>query len=185
MRNPASTFSYYEDSGDPSGNKTIDNQIIYSRFRREDRKVVNKGISIKYVIEGEKSYRVNHQSYKVKSGEYLIINEGREVQCALESDHPTEGIWVYLSRGLIEEVYREIKSTLPDSEGIRLLDPAGKLELCEHVFTAQGNVNNSRNLERIGKNITEPIRDVNRVARNLAEGLTVEWQINRLTTKLY
>ncbi|MCB0855702.1 MAG: hypothetical protein KDD63_25945, partial [Bacteroidetes bacterium] len=64
MRNPASTFSYYEDSRDPSGTQSSDNQIIYSRLRKVDRKVVNKGISIKYVIEGEESYRVNHQSYK-------------------------------------------------------------------------------------------------------------------------
>ncbi|MEZ4849672.1 MAG: AraC family ligand binding domain-containing protein [Bacteroidia bacterium] len=190
MRNPASTFSYYEDSRDPSGTQSSDNQIIYSRLRKVDRKVVNKGISIKYVIEGEESYRVNHQSYKVKSGEYLIINEGREVQCSLESDHPVEGLWIHLSKDLIEEVYREIKSSLPDSKGIRLLDPAGKLELCEHVFTAQDSFL-GKQLEALGESTRQhphqPVREVNQVARNLAEGLVrSQWrvyqQINRLTS---
>lgn len=190
MRNPASRFSYYDETRDPSGISPNDNRIIYSRLRKVENKVSNKGILIKYVIEGEENYRVNHQSYRVRSGEYLIINEGREVLRSLDSEDPVEGLWIHLSRDLIEEVYLEIKSTLPDSEGIRLLDPAGNLELCEHVFKAQESFLGTQ-LEELGRSVRQhpntPVREVNSVARKLAEGLVrSQWkvyqQINRLTS---
>ncbi|MDX2247901.1 MAG: AraC family transcriptional regulator [Bacteroidia bacterium] len=174
MLNPSAVFSFIDENHDPSVFPENENKIIYSRIKKLERKTINKGISVKFVVQGEELYRVNQFPYHVRTGEYLLINDRRDVVCNLDSEVSVEGLCVYLNKDLLREVYRELRNARKIPLDIPIFDASGRMEICEHVYKARGNELGNYLIElsaRIRQAPNRPPLDIEDIIRTLAEKL--------------
>ncbi|MEZ4827337.1 MAG: AraC family transcriptional regulator [Bacteroidia bacterium] len=174
MLNPAAAYSFIDENHDPSVFPDNENKIIYSRIRKLRRKAINTGISVKFVAHGEEFYRVDQFPYHVRTGEYLLINDQRNIECTLDSEAPVEGLCVYLNESLIHEVYRDMYKTRRIPTDIQIFDASGRMEICEHVYKARGNELGNYLLDlaaRIRQSPNRPIPDIEDILVTLAEKL--------------
>ncbi|MEZ4775881.1 MAG: AraC family transcriptional regulator [Bacteroidia bacterium] len=174
MLNPSATYSYIDENHDSSVFPENENKIIYSRIKKIERKSVNKGISVKFVVHGEEFYRVDQFPYHVRTGEYLLVNDRRDIQCNLESESPVEGLCVYLNKDLIREVYRDLRASRRIPLDIPMFDVSGRMEICEHVYKARGNELGNYLIElsaRIRQSPNRQLQDLDDIIRTLAEKL--------------
>ncbi|WP_299361459.1 AraC family transcriptional regulator [Winogradskyella sp.] len=84
------------------------NHLITSRLREIFFSVDNSTYSIKIPIDGEERYKVDNYSYKVKPGEFLIVNQNQSVELAIRSKKDIIGKCIYLDRCLVNEIYNDI-----------------------------------------------------------------------------
>lgn len=83
------------------------NTIIHSRvkgFEHTYRK--QPTVSIKYVISGEESYRIDGHTYRVKTDEFLIVNPHRVYEGFTSNQFETEGVCLYLHNTILGDVFR-------------------------------------------------------------------------------
>jgi len=103
-------------------NYTLDDSISYK-----------SNFSIKYILDGKERYFLDGKKYAPKAGQYLLINDGREVETAPLKG--SEGISIFLDKILINEVYSALttkEEQLIDNgiSEIRTLNP----EFFEYTF---------------------------------------------------
>ncbi|WP_299226618.1 helix-turn-helix transcriptional regulator [uncultured Psychroserpens sp.] len=88
-----------------------DNAIIKSNVKQFEGQLEASGLSIKVPINGVENYTINHINYKVKPGEFLLVNKGEQISCHLDSKTSVESMCIYLNY----DVYQSIIDTLSNS----------------------------------------------------------------------
>lgn len=90
--------------------ENFSNEIYYSKFNGSLGNSISyrSNFSIKYILDGQESYLLNGKKYSAKAGQYLLVNNGREVETAPLKG--SEGISVFLDNDLINEVYSALTS---------------------------------------------------------------------------
>lgn len=108
------------------------NRLVWSSFRRLEARAHNRGLSFKYVRQGEEEYCVAGKHELVRAGEFLLVGDKREVEVSIKSSEAVQGICIYLDLDLLREVGRTAGES-PES----LLDtPTGSDFSLEHLFEA-------------------------------------------------
>lgn len=193
MLNPSASFSYIDETHQPSVFPDNENKIIYSRLKKIEHKATNKGVSVKFVLRGEEHYQINHQPYRVRAGEYLLVNDRRQVNCNISDDESVEGLCIYMRPDYLRAVYRDMvrRDIVPVS--IPLFDTSGKMEICEQIYKARNNELGQYLMEvseRVRRSPNRPLPDLKDIIKNIAEKLIVSQlrvfeQLHRLSsTKL-
>lgn len=81
--------------------------------------ILTKGnFSIKYVCDGEETYKINETKYRVGSKQYILANHF--FRGYVEIEKPTKGICIDLELNLISEVLSFLDSTNPNSSLVDL-----------------------------------------------------------------
>lgn len=115
------------------------NVIIHSKVNFFDRHESDSGLSIKLTLQGQENYRIDGRVFRVREGEYLVVNKGQQFDCFMESRDITEGICIYLDPNIVENIYRV--QSLRDEELLDLpfFDEQQRLTFFENIFSIRGN----------------------------------------------
>ena len=81
-----------------------ENTMVYSLFRELDCPIRSSSFSIKYVMDGEETYTINGVPYRVKTGEYLLVNNQAEGKVEIGSRNDVKGLCINIKPELIAEV---------------------------------------------------------------------------------
>lgn len=137
--------------------ENFSNEIYYStvNYSSDDSILYKSNFSIKYVLSGREFYSLGGKEHVPRAGEYLLINDGREVET--RPSKGSEGISIFLESGLINEVYHSLVSTEEYMLDNAVFDPAKpNPEFLEHTF---------RHRDRLG----DRLQQLRSVARKSAE----------------
>lgn len=80
-------------------------KINHSRLKQFNRKVENSPYSVKYVTEGTERYKMDHSSFEVGQGQYLIVNANDEFTIDFDANEYAHGICIYPSEEMIRSAY--------------------------------------------------------------------------------
>lgn len=97
-----------------------------SRLYRFGYQGYNRGVSLKWVRQGEERYRVNGIWHRVKAGQFLVVNHDSEIEVDIKARDLVEGICLYVSPFELAAALGELGGSEHPSE------------LPEQVFPAQG-----------------------------------------------
>ncbi|MEL6673036.1 MAG: AraC family transcriptional regulator [Bacteroidota bacterium] len=71
--------------------------MVFTRVKKYERKVENRGIAIKYVMSGRLKLKVDFRAYTLEAGDFLLINDRQMVEYEISSQgEAVESLWVYL-----------------------------------------------------------------------------------------
>lgn len=82
-----------------------DSRCVSSSLTLFEKFEASSQFSIKLVTKGEEKYHVGGSTYKLKQGEFLIVNQGEKIETLVKSKKETNGICIYPSSTLLEEVF--------------------------------------------------------------------------------
>ena len=166
-----------------------ENTIIHSKVKGFEH-IYNQQptTSIKYVINGEEAYRIDGQTYRVKTDEFLIVNQDRMYEGSTSKNAETEGICLYLHNATVADVFRVLEqptNNLLDSPFEHSLQ---KFEFFENIYKSGKNTVGIL-IRKLYRNILHQPIDFIREDRDLyytfAEGLLFDQRrvfqaVNRL-----
>ena len=79
--------------------------MVYSVFRELDCPIRSSSFSIKYVMDGEETYTINGIPYRVKAGQYLLVNNQAEGKVQIGSrNNDVKGLCINIKPEVIAEV---------------------------------------------------------------------------------
>lgn len=110
-----------------------ENRMVFSNLREFSYKGINKGFSLKYVISGQENYRVEHQTYEVNQGSFLLVNDQANIECHLKSETNVRGVCIYLDEKLLNVVYTQLKQEHKDFDTLFKMNKS-KLQFLEDVY---------------------------------------------------
>ncbi|WP_196893445.1 helix-turn-helix transcriptional regulator [Aureivirga marina] len=87
----------------PKFSNQLENKLLYSNHSEDISISYQSTYTIKYVIDGLKSYNWNHCDIEVKKNQYLILNDDNLI--TTEAKKGTKGISLFLSSKLINEIF--------------------------------------------------------------------------------
>ena len=87
------------------------NEIYYSSIDYFSKDFISykSNFSIKYITQGNEYYVIDGKKSTPKKGQYLLINDGREVQTTPIEN--SKGISIFLDKELIAEVYETLQNS--------------------------------------------------------------------------
>ncbi|MEL6847806.1 MAG: AraC family ligand binding domain-containing protein, partial [Bacteroidota bacterium] len=59
--------------------------MVFTRVKKYERKVENRGIAIKYVMSGRLKLKVDFRAYTLEAGDFLLINDRQMVEYEISS----------------------------------------------------------------------------------------------------
>jgi AraC family transcriptional regulator len=71
-------------------------------------------LSIKVVSSGEEWYQINNQEVAVRPGQFLILNEGQDYTCRVDSPHDLKIQSVFFTKEFSSSVFRDVLSEEDD-----------------------------------------------------------------------
>jgi len=84
------------------------NHIVFSKCTQAELTIENSGYSIKAPIQGEENYTIDSKHYKIKHGEFLIVNKNQNLTCKVNSLIDVKGNCVYLDEKLVDNTFNDI-----------------------------------------------------------------------------
>lgn len=82
--------------------ENFSNEIYYSNLEEFNYITYKSNFSIKYVIDGEENYILDGKRHTARSGQYLLVNDGRMVETTPECN--SEAISIFLNMDIVSEV---------------------------------------------------------------------------------
>lgn len=83
--------------------------VNHSSFTEFKSDVLFRSFSIKYVVEGTESYRINGKNHQINENQFLLANHFSGGQLTIESTKPVQGICIDIAPSIISEVVSAIK----------------------------------------------------------------------------
>jgi len=115
-----------------------DNRIAFSRLNFFEKKQDHHlGISIKYVIEGTETYKINNAAYKVNSDHYLLINPSQSYDVYLRSNTDILGVCLNIDSAIINDVYNTMSLSVKRQLDNPTAMPNAPLEVFENIYNAK------------------------------------------------
>ncbi|MEM6348319.1 MAG: AraC family transcriptional regulator [Bacteroidota bacterium] len=84
------------------------NRMVYSRYQHLEAATICDAYSLKYVSKGEEIYTVNGRRELIGPEQFLLVNHAQEVTVSIHDEETVEGLCVFLSKELMDEVYRTL-----------------------------------------------------------------------------
>lgn len=88
------------------GQEDRTNRLVYSRYEHLEASNISDAYSLKYVSRGEEMYQVGQRRQTVGEEQFLLVNYDQEVAVSIHDDETVEGLCVFLSPDLMDEVYQ-------------------------------------------------------------------------------
>lgn len=85
---------------------------VASSFKLFEKHEPSSPYSVKLVTKGAEKYCIEGSTYFLKAGDFLIVNQGESVETSIHTKQFTEGICIYPSTDLLDEVYVCLGQTL-------------------------------------------------------------------------
>lgn len=79
--------------------------IIFSTVKGYSGERVSPGFSIKTVLNGMESYKINGNRFDVKANEFLLVNKESNVDLTIEDNDITKGVCLYPPEALFKEIF--------------------------------------------------------------------------------
>lgn len=115
--------------------------IRYSKVTKLDAPIQTRGIHIRFVASGQEVYKVDHRTYKVSAGQYLLIKGDQEVHCVIDANSdPVQSVWVHFSPNVLQEFYQKLLSFHTQLAASSFTMKRDELEICEQLYQAKGNL---------------------------------------------
>ncbi len=86
------------------------NYIVKSQLFEFHSDVESSGLSIKLPQTGVEIYNADGKEYKIKGGEFLVVNKGQDVNVDLESKELVESICIYLNSQIYSDIFESLKT---------------------------------------------------------------------------
>jgi len=86
------------------------NRFVYSRYNYLEADAVCDAYSLKYVSRGEEVYTVEGRRELIGPEQFLLVNHDQEVAVSIHDQETVEGLCVFLSKDLMDEVYRTLQA---------------------------------------------------------------------------
>lgn len=128
------------------------NVIIHSRLTHFERREEDSGLSVKMTVKGQENYRIDGRTFRVREGEYLVVNKGQQFDCFMEKSELTEGICIYLDPKTVEDIFRTLSSENEELLDLPFFDSNKRLTFFESKYTVFGNA-----LGDVLRKITPPV----------------------------
>ncbi|BDD11538.1 hypothetical protein FUAX_39700 (plasmid) [Fulvitalea axinellae] len=80
-------------------------KIILSELRQYLAVTECSPISIKIVLRGEERYRVENHNYRLSNNSYIIVNQGDQVETAVNSKETVNGLCIFPPIDLVNDVF--------------------------------------------------------------------------------
>ena len=84
------------------------NHVIFTKCTEAEVSIEKSAYSIKIPIQGQETYTIDSKYYKLKSGEFLIVNKNQNLNCLIDSPTDVKGSCVYLSEQLVDQTFNSI-----------------------------------------------------------------------------
>lgn len=84
------------------------NRLVYSRYQHLEANAVCDAYSLKYVSKGEEIYQVEGRREVIGREQFLLVNLDQEVSVSIHDEETVEGLCVFLSKDLMDEVYSSL-----------------------------------------------------------------------------
>lgn len=126
------------DAGTSSASLFGEGQFICSSLHQFYRETSNSAISIKLVLDGLESYKLNQKLYTVKQDSFLIVNKNSSLETTVASKKPVKGICIYPPTALIQDVL-QTKQQTEAQQLDNLSDPAYTPEFTEKIYSIKEN----------------------------------------------
>lgn len=123
-----------------SNQLTDGSKVVFSRLHTYQAvEKQSRFFSIKLALEGVERYRVNGQTHRIQSGQFLLINNQQAFEVELQANRPVLGLCLFLNEQRIADVYRNLSF----SEDQLLDNPQGSntplFDFTEMVFDVRQN----------------------------------------------
>ncbi|MFK7926120.1 MAG: AraC family transcriptional regulator [Bacteroidia bacterium] len=86
------------------------NRLVYSRYQHFEAEAICDAYSLKYVTKGEEVYLIEGRREVVRPEQFLLVNCGQELSINIHDQEPVEGLCVFLSQDLMDEVHSAFHS---------------------------------------------------------------------------
>jgi len=141
-------------------NNQCDNEniVMYSSIKNIDKHLVFNNFSIKYVISGEETYKINGVDYLLKKNDYFLCNQFCEGKVIINSPTNVKGICIDISPTIVAEVlasYQAPDTNVPDLD---LGNYFNSSNFMEQQFRSS-NQNFGRNLIQLENTLTKNPHD--------------------------
>lgn len=84
--------------------------VNHSSFTEFKSDVLFRSFSIKYVVEGTETYRINGKNLQINKNQFLIANHFSGGKLTIDSTKPVQGICIDIAPTIISEVVNAIKN---------------------------------------------------------------------------
>lgn len=159
------------DKGQDFFPEKFSNEIYYSNEDAYCYVSYESNISIKYIVSGTESYSVGGRGIQVPHGTYLLVNDGRQVEClpGLES----EAISVFLNKEVVQDVINVCRKKEVRLLDIPFDDSNIRFEFMEHPFSQKDELGDrlKRLYQKIMAQGTPDTRFVEETYFSIAESL--------------
>lgn len=111
---------------------TFSNEIYLSNVKNFNVFQYVSNFSIKYVLEGNESYKVGNTDFFIKKGQYLLVNNGQEIETRESSG---KAMSIFLDLDILSDCYKNLiysENKLLDSLGE---SPKTDLFLFENIYS--------------------------------------------------
>ncbi|OJJ20962.1 hypothetical protein BKI52_10315 [marine bacterium AO1-C] len=116
------------------------NTIIHSRVKGFEHVYCKQPTtSVKYVISGEESYRIDGHTYRVKTDEFLIVNHDRVYEGFTSNQIETEGVCLYLHNAILGDVFRVLDQSTSNLLDNPFEQSLQKFEFLENIYKSGKN----------------------------------------------
>jgi AraC family transcriptional regulator len=106
------------------------NLVNFSSFSELDTPFQTPAYAIKFVLEGEEDYYVEGRRFKVKQGEFLLVNPCRNARVVIDSGKMVKGMCIDINPVLLGQAWSRL---MPDDQNLQ--DPVARL--FEHQYSAK------------------------------------------------
>ncbi|MEM9919770.1 MAG: AraC family transcriptional regulator [Bacteroidota bacterium] len=89
------------------------NAIVRSSLKQFEGKTNRSGLSIKMPLHGEEHYTVDEESFRLKEGQFLLVNKGQDVRCRIDSTTHVKGVCLYLDHDNFIDALNGLTSDSP------------------------------------------------------------------------
>ncbi|RMG72228.1 MAG: AraC family transcriptional regulator [Bacteroidetes bacterium] len=113
-------------------------RLAFARLADGEATYTNRGIGITYVLSGEETYRINQRLFRVRAGQYLLVNDGQKVRCQVKGERPMEGLSINLNSSLLKQVAEDLQLSPSEQKTCHFMLRNGQTDICEHVYEAHG-----------------------------------------------
>lgn len=91
----------------PGFTQPANNYIVHSLLSGVNEKIDNARVSVKAGVSRTENYFFDGRAFAVRSGTFLVVDEGRKYECEISAGIPAEGVCIYFSRSVLNDAKRE------------------------------------------------------------------------------
>nr|WP_321231624.1 AraC family transcriptional regulator [uncultured Psychroserpens sp.] len=84
------------------------NHILRSTGNEIEVSVEKSAFSIKMPVCGEENYIIESNKYKLRPGEFLLVNHNQPLKCIIDSEIDVKGNCIYLDQQFVNQIFHDI-----------------------------------------------------------------------------